>query len=179
MNRDLALKYQAWVDGELAGREARQLEQALQNDPDAQALVAELRATRALLHENEPEMTLPESREFYWSKIQRQIEKLQAEPVAVESGWLAVVRGWRRFLAPVAGVAVIAFLAIAALRFYNNPRTDDFSQHLAEIENLSEFTSASTFRSANMFVVWVHDTSSLAEADAQPELIDNDDISLQ
>jgi negative regulator of sigma E activity len=179
MNRDLALKYQALVDGELPEREARQLEQTLQSDPEAQAVVAELRATRALLQENEPEMTLPESREFYWSRIQRQIEQLQTEPMIVESGWLAVVRGWRRLLAPVAGVAVIAFLAIAALRFYNNPRPDDFSQHLAEIENLSEFTSASTFRSANMFVVWVHDTSSLTEAEAQPELIDNDDISLQ
>jgi len=71
---------------------------------------------------------------------------------------------------------VILFLAIAALRFYNNPLIDDSNQHLAEIENLSEFTSASTFRSDNMFVVWVHDASSLVEGEPQSELIENDEI---
>ena len=177
MNRDLALKYQAFVDGELSDREARQLELTLQQDSEAQAVVAELRATKALLRENEPEMAVPESREFYWGKIQRAIQRLEAEPATdAVNGWLAVVRGWRRFLAPAAGMAVILFLAIAALRFYNNPLIDDSNQHLAEIENLSEFTSASTFRSDNMFVVWVHDTSSLAEAEPQSELIETDDI---
>ena len=176
MNRDLALKYQAFVDGELSDREARQLELTLQQDPEAQAVVAELRATKALLRENEPEMAVPESREFYWGKIQREIQRLEAEPAtSAGGGWVAVVRGWRRLLAPAAGIAVILFLAIAALRFYNNP-LDDSNQHLAEIENLSEFTSASTFRSDNMFVVWVHDASSLAEAEPQSELIETDDI---
>jgi anti-sigma factor RsiW len=99
MNRDLALKYQAFVDGELSDREARQLELTLQQDPEAKAVVAELRATKALLRENEPEMAVPESREFYWGKIQREIQRLEAEPATdAVSGWLAVVRGWRHGL---------------------------------------------------------------------------------
>ena len=49
MNRDLALKFQAFVDGELREAEARQVAQLLETDADARALVAELRDTKALL----------------------------------------------------------------------------------------------------------------------------------
>jgi len=148
MNRDLALKYQAFVDGELPEREARQLAETLERDTEAQAIVAELRATKTLLAGNEPELRLPEALEFYWSKIQREIQRLEAEPPAVPStGWFARIARWRQFLAPAAGVAVIAFLAIAAIRFYNTEEGDQFNQHLAEIENLSEHATSYSFRS--------------------------------
>jgi anti-sigma factor RsiW len=176
MNRDLALKYQAFVDGELSEREARGVAEAIERDPEAQALVTELRATRAALAGNEPEGTLPESREFYWSKIEREIRRCEAEPLgASRRGWMAVLAGWRRFLAPMAGIAVVAFLAIAAVNLFHTEQLDDYAQHLAEIENLSEHSTSFSFRSDNMFVVWVQDKD-YAEVDSQVELIDNEDL---
>ncbi|MCI0745757.1 MAG: hypothetical protein L0Y58_10160 [Verrucomicrobia subdivision 3 bacterium] len=176
MNRDAALKYQAYLDGELPERQARQVAEALAQDPEAQALVTELRATKQALKGNEPEIALPESREFYWTRIQREIQRLEAQPVERGSdGWLAVLAGWRRYLAPMAGVAVIAFLAVAMLRTTPNPIVD---QHLAEIENLSEHTTSFSFRSDNMFVVWVQETGSEV-ADSEADFISNDDSLLQ
>jgi hypothetical protein len=71
-------------------------------------------------------------------------------------------------------VAVIAFLAIAAVKFYNSPLIEDYTQHLAEIENLSEHSTSVSFRSDNMFVVWVQDTTT-RDTDGQVEFIDYDD----
>src|SRR6185503_16046454 len=100
MKRDLALKYQAFVDGELSEREARGVAEAIERDPEAQALVAELRATRTAFAGNEPEVTLPEILEFYWNKIEREIRRCEAEPSGVSQGrWMAALARWRRFFA--------------------------------------------------------------------------------
>src|SRR6188508_649896 len=160
MNQELALKYQAFVDGELSESEARRVAQSLETDAAARALVAELRNSKTILTGNEPEVTLPESREFYWGKIQRQIECLEREPVGVSTGrWWTMLAGWRRFVAPLAGVAVITFLGMVAVRFYDPEPVD----YLAEIENLSEESTAYSFRSGNMFVVWTKDTDAQQE----------------
>ena len=168
MNQELALKYQAFVDGELSESEARRVARSLETDADARALVTELRTNKAMLTGNEPEVTLPESREFYWGKIQRQIECLELEPVAGPTGrWRAMLTGWRRFVAPLAGVAVITFLGMVIVRFYNPDPMD----YLAEIENLSEESTAYSFRSGNMFVVWTKDTD-VQQEDGRTEFID-------
>jgi anti-sigma factor RsiW len=175
MNRDLALKYQAFVDGELSEREARGVAETLERDPEARALVAELRATRAALAGNEPEVTLPEAAEFFWSKVRREIERCEAEPLGPRSRWAAALAGWRRFVAPIAGVAVIAFLAIAAVKLFQPGQVDDYLQHLAEIEDLSEHSTSYSFRSDNMFVVWVQEKD-YQDTDNQVEFIDNEDV---
>jgi anti-sigma factor RsiW len=176
MNQDLALKFQAFVDGELREAEARQVAQLLETDADARALVAELRDTKALLVGNEPHVALPETREFYWSKIAREIERLEAEPSTAErsGGWLVALAGWRRFLAPLAGVAVITFLAMVAVRFYSPEPVD----YLAEIENLSDESTAYSFRAGNMFVVWTKDTA-VASDDSSINYIDYNDAVAQ
>src|SRR4051812_42266364 len=105
MNQDLELTIQALLDGELSSREAGQLERLLATDAEARALCAELKMTKTVLAGNEPELKLPETREFYWSKIQRQIEHAEvAEPVARTPFWLT----WRRYFAPLGGVAIVA-----------------------------------------------------------------------
>ena len=91
MNREFDLKLQAYLDGELGAREARQLEARVQADPRAQALLSELRTTAGCLRGNEPEYKLPETREFYWSKIERAIESAQKTASPAGSwglGWL-------------------------------------------------------------------------------------------
>src|SRR5436309_2826307 len=100
MNQDRELQIQALLDGELSGRKARQVEQWLATDSQAQALAQELKMTRSLLAANEPELKLPETREFYWNKIQRQIEAVSLHQPPQSRFWLA----WRRYLAPVSAV---------------------------------------------------------------------------
>jgi anti-sigma-K factor RskA len=168
MNQELALKYQAFVDGELSESEAGRVARSLEADADARALVAELRNSKAMLSGNEPEVTLPESREFYWGKIHRQIECMEREPAGAPEGrWRAMLAGWRRFVAPLAGVAVITFLGMVAVRFYSPEPVD----YLAEIENLSEESTAYSFRSGNMFVVWTQERD-VQENDSRVDFID-------
>jgi anti-sigma factor RsiW len=150
MKFDQELKIQGYLDGELSARESREVEALLASDSQAQALLSELKMTRSVLLKNEPEIKLPETREFYWSKIERQIEAAApAEAAARVPFWLT----WRRYFAPLAGVAIVAVLAIFSVQ--NIP--EDMTQHLAEVENLSEHSSSMSFRSQseNMFVVWV------------------------
>jgi anti-sigma factor RsiW len=168
MNQDRELKIQALLDAELSGRELAELERSLQSDSEAQALLNELRMTKSMLAANEPELKVPDTREFYWSQIKRQIEAAEAAEVAVRpSLWLT----WRRYFAPLAGVAVVAVLAVFSMKFYDVGLEEAPSHHVAEVENLSEHSSSLSFRSqsANMFVVWVYNKDQ-----QQPEETDSD-----
>jgi len=107
MDYEAQLKLQALLDGELPEAEARQVANWLAQDAEASALQTELRQTRQALTGHETGVKLPESREFYWSKIQRQIERLDtpaAQPVRVP----LIVRV-RRFLWPAGVLAVLVF----------------------------------------------------------------------
>src|SRR5258707_14151177 len=92
MNQELQLKLQAYLDGELPDGEAAEARELIARDGEAQALVAELANTSAALAGHEAEGKLPETREFYWSKIQREIARQEA-PVAV-SGRGGFGGGW-------------------------------------------------------------------------------------
>src|SRR5262245_34104853 len=113
MNMEQQLKVQAWLDGELPEAEARQIEGLVNGDQQAQALVTELRTTKSTLAGNEPQLTLPESREFFWGKIQREIERL--DKAAVKSRPTPWVLDWRRWMAPLSGVALIAFFSLLSI----------------------------------------------------------------
>jgi hypothetical protein len=112
-------------------------------------------------------MALLESREFYWSKIERAIESAQPERT---QPLLAFWYSLRRIMVPVAGVALVLFLGIASLKV--NTTSDPLS-HLAEVESLSEHVSSFSFRSQsqNMFVVWLHEN-----ADEQAAADSDDDF---
>jgi len=77
MNEEQQLRLQAFVDGELPERETREVAAWIGSDPAAAGLVAELKTVRDALITPEPAVTVPESREFYWSKIARDIETLE------------------------------------------------------------------------------------------------------
>src|SRR5262245_62016701 len=138
MNEDQWLKLQAWVDGELPEGEARAVATLVETDPEARALVTELRMTHAFMASNEPEASLPESREFYWSKIQRAIEREAAAATTTTTDTVSWVAILRRFLTPVSGLALIAFLSVLSLNLFQRPGSEDPLQHLVEVENLSE-----------------------------------------
>src|SRR5438093_13696769 len=122
MNVDRLLQLQAWVDGELPEAQARRVADFVNADKEAQGVVEELRIARTILAHNELEAKLPESREFYWSKIQREIERL--ETPKAESQPVSWIFSWRRLAAPLSGVALIAFLSVISMNVFHHTEGD-------------------------------------------------------
>jgi len=156
INHQTQLKLQAYLDGELPPGEARAIGELLACEAEAQPLLEELKATRALLVGNELELKLPETREFYWSKIQRQVEREEQREPAVDAPAPAPP-WWIRFLAPAGALAVLAVLVLIALRSPERSQPLLASDDSHEIETPLEETSSFSFRSeaAAMTVVWV------------------------
>jgi hypothetical protein len=173
MNVEQQLELQAWVDGELSADDARRVAEFVNASEEARALVNELRVTKSFLVGNEPAAALSESREFYWSKIQREIkrqEKAAARPEGVS--WLFA---WRKLMAPITGLALIAFFSILSLNYLRMPALDDGSKYLVEVENLSEDIGSISYRSQseNMFVVYLYKKDQDTESDLQAEPADD------
>lgn len=112
-------KIQAFLDGELAETEARNIAALIARDRGAAALHTELKNTRHALVGVEQGITLPESREFYWSKIRRGIERLELSPPveAAPSLWQWI----SRLLKPVAAMAAVVVLGSVLFHATGNP----------------------------------------------------------
>lgn len=110
-------KLQAYADGELSPAEAREVEAWLGNDAQARATVTSLQNTTAALKSYESGLRLPESREFFWSKVRRGIESQEAaaRPAQEKSGasWATILR---RFLLPAGAVAAVAIATVMSTR---------------------------------------------------------------
>lgn len=110
MNEELQLKLQAYLDGELTGRDAEAVRNLLAADEAARSLMTELANTRSALRGHESALKVPESRDFYWSKIRRQIDG--EAPVAVPSRPEFSLSAWlSRILVP-AGAAAGLIIAV-------------------------------------------------------------------
>ena len=114
MTNEQQLKLQAFFDGELPEAEAREVAALLARDAEATALLGELKNTRKALDGFEKGVTLPESREFFWSKIQREIERSAPTPRPVES--VSVFAILRRWLVPASAVAALAIVSLIATK---------------------------------------------------------------
>lgn len=145
MNTELQL--QALLDVELDARETREVEALLAQDAQSAALLQELKWMKLAVAGNEPELKLPESREFYWSKIARTIavEERQAAAAPAERVW------WLKFLYPASGLAAM----VAVLFVVSGGRTTDG----AGTESVPEDVNVVSFRSESeqMSVVYVAD----------------------
>jgi len=150
MNENLELKLQAWIDGEVSPSEVRRLAELAERDPQVNQLVQELRMTRQLLAANPPEVAVPETREFYWSKIERQIQNLPMEPSPTGS---RSVFGWRRWMASIAGVAALGVMVLIAIGQFAPTATFD------EVSATADGMEAMTFhdQTAGVTVVWLQD----------------------
>lgn len=108
MDEKKSLELMALLDGtgEPGRREA--VEAWLRSDPDAEALRQELAWVRQALQQHEPAIRVPETREFYWSQIQRRM----AQAAAPETRQTPSRRfsDWLTWLAPLAGVAAVTLL---------------------------------------------------------------------
>lgn len=149
MDNQSELKLQAYLDGELPEGERATMESWLARDPEAVALLAELRQTNAAFKMFGDELKLPESREFYWSKIEREIgRQAQREPATKRQSWLTA---WRRFLVPASGLAVLALVLVASLQMNTSRPTQAI-----ELEMTLPNSNATTYRdeTERMTLVW-------------------------
>ncbi|MEY4384959.1 MAG: hypothetical protein RLY20_242 [Verrucomicrobiota bacterium] len=138
MDQETQIKIQAFLDGELAENEARKITALIARDREAAALHAELKNTRRALAGAEQGITLPESRDFYWSKIRRQIEQLdqssqlQSVPAA-PSFWESV----NRLLKPVSALAIVVLLGMMV---FNLTGSDSGSDLLVASSDMDTIT---------------------------------------
>lgn len=160
MTEEQQLKVQAFLDGELPESDSREVAAWLARDGDASALLGELKNTRNALKEFEPGtagvppvlgVKLPESREFYWSKIKREIERTAPEAAPAEKA--SLFTWFRRALMPLGTVAALAVVALVAIHSFSG------SQHVIPMTAsvMAGNSSAFTYRddAQNMTVVWL------------------------
>jgi anti-sigma factor RsiW len=151
MNTEEQLKLQAFFDGELPEREARDTAAWVARDPEATAMLRELRNTRQALAQGAPVPKVPASREFYWSRIRQEIERLeQSVQAAKPLSFFSIVR---RVLLPVgSAAALMLFLALAGVHFgfFGPSMSPDSEMTLANANAFTyrDFASGST-------LVWV------------------------
>lgn len=167
MKHELELKVQAWLDGEMADHEARRMGEWIARDSEAAALAEELGCVSKAMLGQEEARALDDSREFYWSKIQRQIEREGNLARREAAPWFA---RWRRYLAPLASAGALACLLILAAVRSGTPTFD-------EISSTGEGMEAVTFhdQSAQMTVVWLQDNSPAPAAQAAPKSVRYED----
>lgn len=148
MNQDFQLKLQAHLDGELTERETREVESVLAADAEARALLTELRNTTDALADFETDLKLPETREFFWSKIRREIQRQEKE-----ADHPAPVPFWRRLFVPTGAFAVLVLLGLIAFKSFG-PTSD---AEAAVVETFLTDAGAMTYRDATegMTVVWL------------------------
>jgi len=148
------LKVQAYLDGELGERDRRAVESALARDPEAAALLAELRHTRSALAGFESGLRLPESREFFWSKVARAIERPALQPNRALRERLLALWGMalaRSRLVPAVATAAVA-LTVAAGLYVRSSRG-----HAPAVEAAFVDPGAFTYRdyARGMTLVWL------------------------
>lgn len=146
MNADFQLKLQAYCDGELPEREVREVEAALTGDAEARALLAELRNTAGALRGFEADIKLSEAREFYWSKIQREIQRQETTLPARPA-----IPLWRRLLMPSGAFAALVIVGLLAFKQM------DRGVRLTQVETFLANSGAMTYRdeAEQTTVVWL------------------------
>jgi anti-sigma factor RsiW len=159
MKNDLELKLQAWLDGELPAAEAEEMRRLAAADPEAARLVAELKNTKTACLNIEETVAVPETRQFYWSKIERQIQREAAVRPSSGPSW---AEQFRRWLAPLAGVAALAAVLLLAL----NQSSPQVALNL--VSETADGFKARTFRddSAGINFVVFHEIPPLSDARA-------------
>lgn len=152
INHDFELKLQAYLDGELSVGEAAEVEGRLSRATEGQALLTELRNTKTAMSVGEAELKLPETREFFWSKIEKQIERESRTPAPAQKlSWFAWMQ---RHVLPVSGVALLACLLAVML-----VHSERASSQYGETELASDDMGSYTFRDQQqkMTMVWLCD----------------------
>jgi anti-sigma factor RsiW len=151
MDHNAQLKLQAFLDGELPETEASEVTNWLARDREAAALLEELRNTRGALAGAETGVRLPESREFFWSKVEREIRRLDAP--AAKPARQSYFTLFRRFLVPASAVAVVLIAGLVL----NRSASPSAHPSATVVETALADSGAFTYRdySAGTTLVWL------------------------
>jgi hypothetical protein len=110
-----------------------------------------------MLVQNEPEVRVPDTRDFYWSQIQRRISAAERESrVSQAKPW------WMRFLAPIAGTVALCAMLLSVVNKDGrqptavNPALPALASAPHQLEQSAD-VSTITFRSESegVTVVWI------------------------
>ncbi len=171
MNHEQQHRLQSWVDGQLDPTTAQEVARWVEAEPEARQLSENLRQVRQRVRDHEPARRVPESREFYWSKIRKGIEAGDAAEAARtparRGAWTGI--HWWRWLFPVGAAALILlvlrpgmprngdFRPVAQVSSLETASTEGAVVSGHEIETPSPELSSLTFYSSQdaMTVVWV------------------------
>jgi hypothetical protein len=155
MKHEKELRIQAWLDGEVSDHDAARIADWVASDAEAGALAVALGTVRKEMVIGELIVPVPETRQFYWSQIERQIQRESVAPIRAPVSWVA---RWRSFLIPTTGVAALACVLALAVNQMRRPTFD-------EITSTDQGMEAVTFhdQSAEMTVVWLQDNSQTSE----------------
>jgi anti-sigma-K factor RskA len=162
MNVEQQLKVQAYVDGELPAAEAEEVARRIAADAPTRQLAEALGRTRELLRNSELPVTVPESREFYWSKIEREIGRL--EESATRPAARPARHWWWRWLAPAFGLAAVVALVMVKS---GGPA---FEMALTEVHMASPDMGAVTFsdQESGVTMIWLYERGEVPFTDPAP-----------
>jgi anti-sigma factor RsiW len=151
MDYNAQLKLQAFLDGELPKAEASEVASLVARDREAAALLEELRDTGKVLVGFEEGFQLPESRDFFWSKVQREIQRLEAP--APRSAAASLFARWRRLLVPASALALVLVAVIVLIQ----PVGQSGRTSAADIETALADAGTFTYRDyeAGTTLVWL------------------------
>jgi anti-sigma factor RsiW len=151
------LKIQAYVDGQLDAAEAADVKAWIDSDSEASELAQSLQSVSNTLMNNELGHKLPESVEFYWSKIEREIG---AEEATLASSTVSIWT-WGRLVRWIAPALAVASVAVVLVHLKLSDSEQDTGSAALAFEHEIEFgtteTSYISFRSEKegMSVVWL------------------------
>lgn len=155
------LKIQAWFDGELPPGEAEAARILAESDPTLRELGQELIQLQKLLKQGgETPRELPESPDFYWFQIRREIEAHAAIPSRTVPGPLAPVTLWpwiKGHLLQLGGLAAVCVAVWAGIswdsRFSSDPPAliEDPMATWPGISTMSFYA-----QNDNISVIWVN-----------------------
>ena len=156
ISKEQILKLQSHLDGELSAADAAEVARLLESDAEASALHNEMRMLGEVLRTNEAIVPVPESRDFYWSKIAKGIDQAERDsaPAAKVSPW-----AWlSRWAVPVGSAAALVALMLTITGGNSFFITEAKRMSLRrEIDSPVEDTSVVEFHDAKtgVTVVWI------------------------
>jgi len=133
MKKEERLEIQAWIDGEPPPPpRTAQTANLVQSNDQAQALADEMRAVQSSLRIGEDQSQLNDSRDFYWSQIELQIEADEPIPAVLEPKLTSSpVASLMRWVVPAGSLAAIFALVITFGTMSNINSKGDFAPDTA------------------------------------------------
>lgn len=114
MNEPLAIKIQAYLDGELSQEDTNQLLTELESSSDGKELLEALQSERSLLGAAmEKDHSLPVAHSYFWKGIAKGMgEELEPSTGVQSRSEIEPWKRWLSWLLPAVGAACVALVAL-------------------------------------------------------------------